>query len=498
MTTTPGVCLVLTGPTLDDCRRQLEEQRTHLDLAEVRADLLERSEWPSLNKFSREAGLPLILTLRQPRDGGRWSGPEGERHAFFQMALEGEWTWFDVEDDHRLPDIEAAQLAKGGSLVISFHEFSGVPEGWVDRVRACAGPGITAKAAVFPQSSQEYLRFVRDVQQLNATPFPGDGKVALAMGGFGFSSRVLAARLESRWTYTASPGQVAAPGQVDPATLQGLYRFREQTAQTPVYGIVGNPVFHTKSPLIHNPALARLGLPGTYLPFLVDDLEAFFATADLLGVRGLSCTIPFKEDVLLHLDTLTPAVKATGACNTLWRSPDQGWSGDNTDAPGFMAPLEDKIEDWSDLRATVVGTGGAARGIVWALRQKGARVVVLGRTPANALALAQEFGAEWAPLGPESRLVVEDHPDLIVQTTSVGMGETEGQDPLDWYDFTGRELVYDIIYAPRWTRFLTRAKDAGCRVLFGSDMLVNQAFGQFQRFTGRDYPRDALPESLRQ
>jgi 3-dehydroquinate dehydratase/shikimate dehydrogenase len=488
----PGVCLVLTGPTLEDCRLQLEESRPYLDLAELRADLLDKSQWPGLNAFSRSAGVPLILTLRQPADGGQWQGTVQERRAFFEAALEGAWTWFDIEDTQRLPEVEASWLERGGRLVVSFHAFDGVPEGWAQRLRAPDGPGVTAKAAVFPQGSADYLRFVAELKALSWRGASGDGYVALAMGGFGFTSRVLAARLGSRWTYASAPGQTAAPGQTDPASLQTVYRFRQQTADSPVYGVVGNPVFHSKSPLIHNPALTDLGLPGTYVPFLADDLGAFFAVCDLLGVRGLSCTIPFKEDVLLHVANTSDAVKATRACNTVWRQPGGPWEGDNTDAPGFLAPLDDLLGPGKlpGLRATVVGTGGAARGIVWALQQAGVKVVVLGRTPDKALALAQDFGAEWAPLGPESRLVVEDHADLVVQTTSVGLGD--GQDPLPWYKFTGREIAYDIIYAPRWTPFLTRAKQAGCRLLFGQDMLVGQAFGQFQRFTGLPYPKSAL------
>jgi 3-dehydroquinate dehydratase/shikimate dehydrogenase len=435
----------------------------------------------------------LILTLRQPADGGQFTGSAEERQAFFRVAADGDWTWFDLEDDQRLPDLEAAWLARGRKLVISFHDFHGVPDGWVDRLRAAQGPGITAKAAVFPQSSAEYLRFLQALLDPSGRPKVSGDYVALAMGGFGFSSRILAARLGSRWTYASPAGTPPAPGLTDPATLQNLYRFRAQTPDTPVFGIVGNPVFHTKSPIIHNPGFARLGLPGTYVPFLADDLEAFFQAADLLDVRGLSCTIPFKEDVLLHLDELSPAVRATGACNTLWRAPRGPWSGDNTDAPGFMTPLADLISgSLEGKKATVIGTGGAARGIVWALKQEGVKVVVLGRSPDKAMALAGDFGVEWAPLGPESRLVVEEHNDFLIQTTSVGMGEAAGQDPLAWYDFTGREIAYDIIYVPRWTPFLTRAKEAGCRILFGEDMLVNQAFGQFRRFTGQEYPRDVL------
>jgi len=488
---TPRICLVLTGPTLADCRAQLNESREHIDMAELRADLVDRADWPSLNEFSRAAKLPLILTLRQPRHGGRWSGSDGEREAFFRVAADGAWAWFDVEDDQRLPGVEALARSKDIGLVISFHDMDGVPEGWAERLRRNRAPGVVSKAAVHPRCSADYLRFLEELFALPPDPASG-GQIALAMGGFGFSSRVLAARLGSRWTYVSAPGQNAAPGHTDPETLCRLYRFREQTPHTPVFGIVGNPVFHTKSPLIHNSGFAELNLTGTYIPFLADDLNAFFGACDLLDVQGLSCTIPFKEDVLLHLDEMSSAVQATGACNTLWRSGNGPWKGDNTDAPGFMTPLAKLAGELEGMRATVVGTGGAARGIVWALRQAGVKVVVLGRTPDKAQALAADFGAEWAPLGPESRLIVEDHADIIAQTTSVGLGDTEGQDPLDWYDFTGDEIAYEIIYVPKWTTFLKRAKDAGCRVLFGEDMLVNQAFGQFRRFTGREYPLEAL------
>jgi 3-dehydroquinate dehydratase/shikimate dehydrogenase len=482
------VCLVLTGPLVQDCLRQLDKYRPHIDLAEVRADLLDRSEWSRLNGFSQRAGLPLILTLRQPRDGGRWEGPAPEREALFRNAFDGAWAWLDIEDDQRLPDLERQWLALGRRLVVSFHDLNGVPEGWSQRLAANQGPGLVAKAAVFPRSSADYLRFLSDLQALP----PGD-RVALAMGEFGFSSRVLAARLGSLWTYSSSKDEAPAPGLIDPETLQTLYRFREQTAQTPVYGIVGNPVFHSKSPVIHNPGFARLGLPGTYVPFRADDLDAFFATCDKLGVRGLSCTIPFKEAVVPHLSERTPAVDAARACNTLWREAGGPWKGDNTDAPGFLVPLADICSrELAGLRATVVGTGGAARGILWALREEGVKVLVLGRSPDKAQSLALEFGAEWGPLGAESRPGVEDHADLIVQTTSVGMGDTAGQDPLAWYEFTGQEIAYDVIYAPKWTAFLTRAQKAGCRLLFGEDMLVNQAFGQFRRFTGQEYPREVL------
>jgi len=458
-------------------------------MAELRADLVDTASIASLNEFGRSAGLPLILTLRQPQDGGKWTGSSEQRRAFFEGALEGPWTWWDIEDDQRLPDLEERWIALGRKLVVSFHEFDGVSSTWAERLRAARAPHVVTKAAVFPRNSAEFDAFVSTALEL-----PPADHVVLAMGEIGFPSRVLAARFGSLWTYVPPLGSQVAPGQVDAQTLQTRFRFREQTASSPVFGIVGNPVSHSKSPLIHNAGFARLGLEGTYLPFLADDLAVFLKTSNRLGVKGLSCTIPFKEEVILHLKESSTAVKATGACNTLWRNARGEWNGDNTDAPGFLAPLLKRFDGEIDgKRVTVIGTGGAARGIVWALKQAGAKVVILGRTPDKTQAVAFDLGVEWAPLGPESRLVVEEHSDVIVQTTSVGMGPQQHLDPLSWYEFSGSELAYDIVYSPRWTPFLTRAKDAGCEVLFGEDMLVGQALGQFRRFTGQDYPLAALP-----
>jgi 3-dehydroquinate dehydratase/shikimate dehydrogenase len=480
------LCLVLNGKTNAENLAILEQNKHWIDMAEVRADCLDPAEWAGLRDFSRRAELELILTLRMKRDGGFWEGSVQERASFFKAALSGRWTWWDIEDDRRLPEIEAEWLSRGGKLVVSFHDFTGVPP-LAERLRNAQGPASLVKAAVYPRSSKEFLRFLQETQAL-----PPGQKVVLAMGPFGFSSRVLAEQLGSAWTYASPMGNVAAPGQVDPATLAKLYHFASIGTQTQLFGVIGNPIHHSKSPAIHNAGYEALGLDAVYLPFLVDDLEAFFQTADLLHLRGFSVTLPFKQDVIRHLVDTTPAVQASGACNTVWKDA-QGWHGDNTDAEGFLAPLKSIWgTDFSDKRVTVVGTGGAARSVVWALRQSGATVLVLGRSPAKAEALAREFGVDWGPLSSASLADLSAHDDLIVQTTSLGMGEQEGVNPLDWYEFTGNETAYDIVYNPEKTAFLQAAESAGCRLVLGKDMLLHQAIGQFSRFVGQDFP-ETLP-----
>jgi 3-dehydroquinate dehydratase/shikimate dehydrogenase len=185
----------------------------------------------------------------------------------------------------------------------------------------------------------------------------------------------------------------------------------------------------------------------------------------------------------------------------------------NTDVSGFLDPLAAELGldtqvdsrspriDLSRYRATVIGAGGAARSVVYALRLSGCRVLVLNRTAARAQALAEEFGCQWGPLENSGYRALEEFNDILVQTTSVGMSPHEGTDPVELYSFRGHEIAYDLVYAPPLTRFLERAQAAGCRIIYGEDMLLRQALHQFYLFTGQTYPeqvRMMLQEKARQ
>ena len=276
--------------------------------------------------------------------------------------------------------------------------------------------------------------------------------------------------------------------------MQERYRFDAIGAQTPVYGIIGNPVAHSRSPEIHNGGLAVAGLPGVYVPFLVDDVERFLDLAASLGVRGLSVTIPHKEAVIALLSRADRSVAGAGACNTLVR---EGgcWTGYNTDAAGFMEPLAEVLAAGRVRRATVIGAGGAARAIVWALREAHVEVLIANRTLPRAAALAAEMSAQAVALtAPDLAQRVAACSDLIVQSTSVGMvrhgtdAPAVVNDPIAHLPLTGREIVYDIVYAPPETALLKRARAAGCEIVFGHEMLLGQAYEQFRLFTGVPYP----------
>jgi 3-dehydroquinate dehydratase/shikimate dehydrogenase len=190
------------------------------------------------------------------------------------------------------------------------------------------------------------------------------------------------------------------------------------------------------------------------------------------------------------VESLSEAAGKIGAVNTLVKT-STGWHGDNTDGAGFLEPLTHLQPELKS--ATVIGTGGSARAVVWALVEAGVQVLVLGRRLAKAQELAQSLGAQSALLDEESLPLMRKFSQVIVQTTNVGMGTMEGQDPLPWYTFSGSEIVYDIIYAPARTAFLLRAGQAGCRLLFGRQMLEHQAWRQFRLFTGQAHPGARTP-----
>jgi 3-dehydroquinate dehydratase / shikimate dehydrogenase len=480
------LCLSLTGATLAENAAVLERWRDSIDLAELRADFLRPDELAHLNRFPAMARLPVILTLRRGSDQGHFHGPEADRLALLAGAAGAGFTFVDLEHDAASEHAEAAARSAGARIIRSYHDFTRVPGDVARLIRELPhAPDELPKVAVMPGGSRDLLRFVAALDETT-----GVEKIALAMGTVGFPTRVLARRLGSLLTYTSETGASAAPGHTDPGTLAGLYRYPEISRRAAVYAVIGNPVMHSQSPHIHNPALRRLGMDAVYVPFHVDDLPAFLELARRLPIDGVSVTVPLKERILPLLQAVDERVTAIGACNTVVRDAD-AFLGTNTDAVGFLAPLLHLFgrRRLAHMGATVIGAGGAARAVVYALRSVGARVLVLNRTVERARRLAGEFGAGAAGLDEVGVREMAGHNDVVVQTTSVGMHPHEDGDPLPSYRFSGAEVVYEIVYNPPATPLVRRALAAGCTVIGGKRMLLEQAYEQFRLFTKVDYPR---------
>jgi len=470
------LCLVLNGATLGRDIELLDRYRDKVDLVEVRADFLAPEELSALDRFPRFLGRPAVLTVRRESDGGAFRGTEAERGALYRRGSAGDWAAVDLETDFTDRELAADLGRRGVRIIRSFHDFTGVPSDLVERVRGVA-PGEIPKAAVMPRGTADVFRFLDACFRLRHRE-----KIILGMGDFAIATRILSAKIGSAVSYCSLPAEL---GRIDPEAMYSVYRFPAVTRRTRLFGIIGNPIAHSFSPYIHNRGFRDLDVDAVYVPFLVDDVAAFFKIARLLGMEGFSVTLPHKSAVFPHLREADPLCRSVGACNTVIRR-GRGFYGYNTDVGGFLSPLKNYFPEdrFPSLRATVVGAGGAARAAVYALADAGAKLLILNRTPRKAAALAAEIGAEAGPLDAEGFQKMEGFADLIVQTTKVGMEPDIEGDPLAGYEFKGTELVYDLVYIPRLTRLLQRALEKGCKVINGEEMLMAQAHEQFRLFTG--------------
>ena len=262
--------------------------------------------------------------------------------------------------------------------------------------------------------------------------------------------------------------------------------------RTALCGIVLHPAGHTRSPAMHNAAFRALGLDAVYLAFdvLPEALRDAVAGARALGVRQLAVSLPHKQAVMAHLDEVEETARRIGAVNTVTRSPEGRLVGANTDWIGAVRALERELE-LAGARAVVLGAGGAARGVVYGLLARGARVTVLDRTPGRARALADDLGAEGA--GPLSELARVPH-DVLVNATSLGLSGDVSPVPAE--ALRPATLVMDTIYEPERTRLLRDAEARGARTLGGKWMLVHQAAEQLRIWSGREAPLERMAEAF--
>ncbi|HOX11993.1 MAG TPA: type I 3-dehydroquinate dehydratase [Spirochaetia bacterium] len=490
------LCLCLTGSTLAENLRALDMYRGRIDLAELRADCLDPNEVFHIRSFPELAGIPTILSVRRRADGGYFDDGEGARLVVFAKGLAFasrdrrlNFAYVDIEQDFRIPALEEAARTFGTRIIRSRYCPAGLPEDldeiWTDLSR---DPYEIPKLAAVLRGIGETRRLFEFADRL-----PDTEHIVSGMGEYGFCFRILTSRTGSLINY-ASPSLAglpsAAPGQATAEEYENVYRWRKIRKDYSVFGILGGPsVLGSLSPSLHNAGYAELGMPAVYLPFPSDSLEQFLALAEELGVRGFSVTVPFKEKILPYLTERAPEVSAIGACNTVVRTP-SGWYGTNTDAAGFERSVLDflKRPDLKGVRTAIIGAGGSARAVAYALQKLGASACVVNRGMNKAKQLAERHGFEWAGMNERAVELLGRYNDLIVQTTSVGMEGGVPGDPLEWYEFTGSEALVDIIYNPKETPVMRRAREAGCAVANGLGMLRAQGEVQFELFTGKKYP----------
>jgi Shikimate 5-dehydrogenase len=489
------ICLVLTAPTIKEDLALVELYRPWIDIAELRVDCLSADERIYFRRFPEMANIPCILTIRRKSDGGQYLEGEGSRTAFMARGLafaetdhRKNFSYIDLEEDLQVPSIEEAARAFGTRIIRSVHNMTGPETDIRNRIRILRRTkDEIAKIAFQPRSLADVTRLFRE-----AKTCAGEEYILIAMGQYGLPSRILAPILGSSITFTSSEENIKRQqnplGQLDPVTINEIYHIRSITERTRIFGVTGNPLVATSSPLIHNKGYWKQKIDAVYLPIKAETVEEAIAFAEETGIAGLSVTFPFKESVLPDLDQISAQTGEIGACNTILNK-DGCWLGYNTDAPGFSRALLEFLgkKDLRNLKISIIGAGGAARAIVHAVHELKGKACIFNRTTDKARELAEQYNYKWATLDAGNRILLESYSDVIIQTTNVGMSPEVDADPIDFYAFNGHEMVYDVIYHPERTRMLKRAQRAGCKTCNGYTMLQYQAYLQYKLFTGEDY-----------
>ena len=255
---------------------------------------------------------------------------------------------------------------------------------------------------------------------------------------------------------------------------------------TRVYGLLGRPVAHSLSPAMHNAAFRELGLNAVYVAFPVTDLAQAVAGLRGLQIPGVSVTIPFKEEIMPLLDEVDPQAAQIGAVNTVVNR-DGLLTGHNTDWQGALLTLEEKTEI-AGKRVLILGAGGAAKAIAFAILEKGGQVAITDLDMAKALALSRKLWLEV--VAPD---YLGQYPaEVLINATPVGMEPQSGDIPLDPALLAHYRVVMDIVYKPLETRLLQEARARDCQVIDGLRMLIHQGAAQFELWTGRPAPREVM------
>ena len=465
----PLLCATVTGRTMEELRRARDAAQ-FADIVEVRLDTVERPDAIAAVEGRRR---PVVVTCRPSWEGGHFQGSEEERERLLSDAQSAGAEFIDVEA--RADFVSAiTRRRRGRGIVLSFHAFGEPPTDLLERARAMRSTGAEiVKIAIEAQRLGDVLPLMDLASHPDFLDPDGmNGHVLLAMGQAGVPTRVLAARLGNRWTYA---GDAVAPGQLPAARLLGEFGFRSIKADATLYGVVGNPIAHSLSPVMHNAGFSALGLNAIYVPLQARDVVDFVTFARETRMAGASITAPFKVGMLTKVEKIDETARRVGAINTLVVREGR-WFGANTDVDGFLAPLAGRMA-LKGTRATVLGAGGAARAVAVALDSQGAAVTICARQASAArevAALAGGAAGAWPPR-PGSW-------DVLVNATSSGAGGPI-DDPMDGVPLDG-EIVFDLVYSPARTPLLERARKEGCLTIGGIEMLVAQAERQFELWTG--------------
>jgi 3-dehydroquinate dehydratase/shikimate dehydrogenase len=367
-------------------------------------------------------------------------------------------------------------------VLLSVHDFRRTPA-LARAIRPPLHGGVDAiKIAAHARTLADSLRLLRFARR-------SKNCVAIPMGDVGLPARILALREGSALTY-APVAEATAPGQVSLQRMKYLYRVHELTRCTRVFGVIGDPIGHSLSPVLHNTGYVSGKIDAVFVPFLVRDLPDFLSAVPQLGIRGFSVTLPHKRKIIKYLKDCDTLAADIGAVNTVQVRSDGSLFGHNTDYVGVLRSLEKKLR-LAGSRVLIFGVGGSARAAAFALARAGAQVAICARRDTAAQELARAVGGEVVP----RRALRTEFFDAILNATPVGMHPHDGTSPLDARELHCR-IVMDFIYQPETTQLLTLAARKGIATVSGVEMFLAQGIAQWEVFMKRRAPEAPMRRAV--
>lgn len=480
------------------------------EMIELRMDAV--PDVMKVRELEKAATVPSIITCRAPFEGGECEIDESERTRFLSIAGATEESYLDIE----LATLKNGIASTSNRIILSAHDFKGRPDKLYNIIEQMNARHASVNKIAWMARSIRDCQEAFELMQTRARP-----TIALCMGEAGLISRILAKKFGGFLTFAAlRDASATAPGQPTIAQLKQIYRWDAIKPSTRVYGVIGSPIIHSMSPVVHNAAFAAAKLDSVYVPLLVnpgyESFKAFMETHVTGGgpllLDGLSVTIPHKENALRYLRERGEGVdidhlsRSIGAVNTIIverNGNDVHLIGRNTDYNAILDCITQGLsisrEQLKDKRIAIIGAGGTGRTAVAALAAMGASIIVYNRTIDRAEELAKEFnGTPGQVVAAPVESLSQSDCDVYVNTTSLGMFPRVDESPFGDAPpkLSPDKLVFDSVYNPPETRFLSQARTARARVIGGAEMFVRQAAAQFEFWTHRPAPVDVMRTAL--
>ena len=473
------ICVPITARSIEDTISELSlaSKNADIDIIELRLDYISVMEDAEicLEKILKSKTKPIIVTNRPKREGGNFDGSEKDRLRLLQKAIELGADYVDVEFD----SVRQITRRDSSKLIVSYHNFKETPHNInkiYEDIFQCK-PDI-AKVVTYANDITDNVRIFELLKIANVPT------ISFCMGEFGQISRILTRRFGGLLTFASlKKGKESAPGQLTVDELSNIYHFKKINKETKLYGIIGNPISHSISPVIHNSSFVEKGLNSVYVPMKVLDIETFIKDFRKMDFQGFSVTIPHKESILPFLDDIDYVAGKIGAINTVVNQ-DGRLTGHNTDCMAAVKGLEDGMEGNKSAlkgkKVAIIGAGGAARAIAFGLKEKGCDITIYNRTLERAMKLSDDVGCKYRRFEEISEL----NTDILINSTSIGMFPNVDESPVPKNVLKKGMVVFDAVYNPIETKLLKDAKESGCHTVNGLTMFINQAAEQFRLWTG--------------